>query len=201
MTSPLLRQIPNVITVARVLLVIPTAWCLIEGRYVQALVLMAVAGASDAVDGWVARRFGWITWFGAAVDPLADKILVGVLFITLTVQGALPLWVAGIAIGRDVVILAGAAAYRLMFKHIEFAPTLLSKANTAVQIVVLLLLLLALCDFPVVSSIAASIAQPYGFWLVAALAIVSGADYVITWSRRAVSERRSDGANRSGESS
>lgn len=196
MMSGMLRQVPNIITVVRVLLVIPTAWCLIEGRYVQALVLMAVAGASDAVDGWLARRFDWVTWFGAAVDPLADKILVGVLFITLTVQGALPLWVAGIAIGRDVVILAGAAAYRMMFKHIEFAPTLLSKANTAVQIVVLLLLLLALCNFQVVSPIAGSIAQPYGFWLVAVLAIVSGADYVITWSRRALAERGSQGGHR-----
>ncbi len=195
MTSPLLRQIPNVITVARVLLVIPTAWCLVEGRYVQALILMAVAGASDAVDGWLARRFDWITWFGAAVDPLADKILVGVLFITLTVKGALPLWVAGIAIGRDVVILAGAAAYRLMFKHIEFAPTLLSKANTAVQIVVLLLLLLELCAFPMVSPIAGSIVQPYGFWLVAALAIASGVDYVVTWSRRAMSQQRPNSGN------
>jgi cardiolipin synthase (CMP-forming) len=201
MTSPLLRQIPNVITVARVLLVIPTAWCLIEGRYVQALVLMAVAGASDAVDGWLARRFDWVTWFGAAVDPLADKILVGVLFITLTVEGALPLWVAGIAIGRDVVILTGAAAYRLMFKHIEFAPTLLSKANTLVQIVVLLLLLLALCEFPTVSPIAASVAHPFGFWLVAVLAVLSGADYVVTWGRRAVSQRRSAGADGRGEPS
>ena len=188
--SGMLRQIPNIITVARVLLVIPTAWCLIEGRYVEALVLMAVAGASDAVDGWLARRFDWVTWFGAAVDPLADKILVGVLFITLTVQGALPLWVAGIAIGRDVVILAGAAAYRLM-----------SKANTAVQIVVLLLLLFALCDFPTLSPVAGAIAQPYGFWLVAALAVISGADYVVTWSRRALSERRSVGADRSRERS
>ena len=149
MTSPLLRQIPNVITVARVLLVIPTAWCLVEGRYVRGADTDG-CGRRVRRGGRMAgaRRFDWITWFGAAVDPLADKILVGVLFITLTVQGALPLWVAGIAIGRDVVILAGAAAYRLMFKHIEFAPTLLSKANTAVQIFVLLLLLLELVRLP-----------------------------------------------------
>ena len=168
MTSGLLRQIPNIITVARVLLVIPTAWCLIEGRYVQALVS---DGGRRRVgrSGRLARaalRLGHVG-SGAAVDPLADKILVGVLFITLTVQGALPLWVAGIAIGRDVVILAGAAAYRLMFKHIEFAPTLLSKANTAVQIVVLLLLLPTCADFPMLSPIAGSVTQPYGFWLVA----------------------------------
>src|SRR5262249_17222238 len=116
MTADLLRQIPNVITVVRVLLVIPTTWYLIEAEYQYALVLMAVAGASDAVDGWLARRFGWVTRFGAALDPMADKILVGVLFIALTLQGRLPLWVAGIAIGRDLVIVGGAAAYRILFK-------------------------------------------------------------------------------------
>lgn len=187
MTS-VLRHIPNAITVVRVLLVIPTAWCLIEEQYVEALVLMAVAGASDAVDGWLARRFDWVSWFGAALDPLADKILVGVLFVTLTVKGVLPLWVAGIAIGRDLVILAGATIYRLLFKHIEFTPTLLSKANTAMQIVVLLVLLLSLCGFEYLSAIAGSVADPYGFWLVSALAILSGADYVIRWGRLALTK-------------
>ena len=109
MTATVLRQIPNLITVARVLLVIPTAWCLVVARYEEAVALMAVAGASDAVDGWLARHFNWVSRFGTALDPLADKILVGVLFIVLTVEGALPLWVAGIAIGRDLVILGGAA--------------------------------------------------------------------------------------------
>jgi cardiolipin synthase len=194
MTS-VLRHIPNAITVVRVLLVIPTAWCLIEEQYVEALVLMAVAGASDAVDGWLARRFDWVSWFGAALDPLADKILVGVLFVTLTVKGILPLWVAGIAIGRDLVILAGATVYRLLFKHIEFTPTLLSKANTAMQIVVLLVLLLSLCGFEHLSAIAGSLADPYGFWLVSALAIASGADYVIRWGRLAMT-KYSDGPRR-----
>jgi cardiolipin synthase (CMP-forming) len=198
MTSGLLRQIPNIITVVRVLLVIPTAWCLIEGRYVEALVLMAVAGASDAVDGWLARRFDWISWFGAALDPLADKLLVGVLFITLTVKGVLPMWVAGIAIGRDLVILVGATVYRLLFRHIEFAPTLLSKVNTAVQIVVLLVLLFSLCGFDRLSAIAGRVADPYGFWLVAGLAVVSGADYVITWGRRALSKQRVGGGSERG---
>ena len=191
MSSGLLRQIPNGITVVRVLLVIPTAWWLVQEDYVRALALMAVAGASDALDGWLARRFNWISRFGTALDPLADKILVGVLFIVLTVKGVLPLWVAGIAIGRDLVIVGGAAAYRLLFKQIEFAPTLLSKANTAVQIVVLLLLLLGLCGFEYLSPIARAITDPYGFWVVAGLALASGADYVITWSRRALWQHRS----------
>ena len=189
MTADLLRQIPNVITVVRVLLVIPTTWYLIEAEYLHALVLMTVAGASDAVDGWLARRFDWVTRFGAALDPMADKILVGVLFIALTLQGRLPLWVAGIAIARDVVIVGGATAYRILFKHIEFEPTLLSKANTALQIVMLLLLLLSLCGFEYLSPIAQAINDPYGYWIVSALALASGVDYVVTWGRRAVAER------------
>lgn len=190
MTSKLLRQVPNVITVVRVLLVIPTAWCLLTSRYVEALTLMAVAGASDAVDGWLARRLESVTRFGSALDPLADKILVGVLFIVLTMRDVLPLWVVGIAVGRDLVILAGALAYRMLFKHIEFDPTLVSKANTAAQIVVLLLLLLGLCEFPQLSAIARAMTDPYGFWIVAVLAVVSGVDYVVTWGRRAVLEHR-----------
>jgi cardiolipin synthase len=190
MNSLILRQLPNVITVVRVLLVIPTAFCLLTGRYVEALALMAAAGASDAVDGWLARRLGVVSQFGAALDPLADKILVGVLFIALTVKGVLPLWVAGIAIGRDLVILGGALVYRLMFKHLEFAPTLLSKINTAAQIVVLLLLLLGLCEFEYLSAFARVLTDPYGFWVVVALALASGLDYVVTWGRRAIVEHR-----------
>jgi cardiolipin synthase len=190
MTSVVLHQLPNVITVVRVLLVIPTAWCLLTGLYVEALALMAIAGASDAVDGWLARRLHAVSRFGAAVDPLADKLLVGVLFVALLIRGQLPLWVVGIAVGRDLIILLGALAYRLLFKHIEFAPTPISKINTAAQIVVLLLLLFGLCGFGAPSAVARTVTDPYGFWLVALLAIASGLDYVLTWSRRALAERR-----------
>jgi cardiolipin synthase len=190
MSTALLRQIPNAITVARVLAVAPTAWCLWTGRYVEALVLMAIAGASDAVDGWLARRFDWGSRFGAAVDPLADKLLVGVLFIALTLKGHLPLWVVGIAVGRDFVILSGAATYRILFGSIDFAPTWLSKANTFVQILVCLVILLGLCDLGQLSALARAVADPVGFWLVAAFGLASGVDYVVTWSRRALNEGR-----------
>jgi len=189
MSGRIVRQIPNTITVARVILVAPTAWCLWVGHYPDALILMAIAGASDAVDGWLARRYDWGSRFGAAVDPLADKFLVGTLFVVLTLRGHLPLWVAGIAVGRDLVILSGAGVYRAMFGHLEFQPTLLSKANTFLQIVVLLVILLALCDLPSVSALAAAI-TPAGIWLVAGTGIASGVDYVFTWGRRAVLESR-----------
>ncbi len=179
-------QIPNLITVARIAMVAPVGLLLWYGSVREALILMAVASASDALDGWLARHFGWMSRFGAAMDPVADKLLVGTLFVIFTLKGIIPIWVALIVLGRDVIILGGALAYRLLFETIEFAPTYLSKANTAVQIVLLLLLLIAQCGFDWISGAAALLADPYGFWVLAALGLTSGLDYVITWSLRAV---------------
>ena len=178
-------QIPNVITLMRILLVLPIAWLLWGGRYPEALLLVAVAGLSDAVDGALARQFGWRSEFGALLDPLADKIIAVVLFVVLTMQGQLPLWLAVVVVARDAVILAGAGAYRLLFGKLVMAPTLVSKANTAVQLVVLLLVLFALCSFGAASEIAAALADPLCFYLVALLSVLSGLDYVVTWSLKA----------------
>ena len=185
-----LSQLPNIITIARILLVVPTVWLLLESRYVEALVLMAVAGASDALDGWMARRFGWMSRFGAAMDPVADKLLVAATFIVFTLQEHIPLWVAAIVLGRDAVIMAGAGAYRLFFEPIQFAPTFISKANTAMQIVALLTLLFGLCGFGAVSELARLLVDPWCFYLLAVLGLSSGVDYVITWGRKAWLQRR-----------
>ena len=77
------EQLPNAITVARVLLVLPTAWLLWNAQYPAALVLMTIAGASDAVDGWLARRWRAQSRFGEAFDPLADKLLVAVMVVMI----------------------------------------------------------------------------------------------------------------------
>ncbi len=180
-----LSLLPNAITVLRILLVAPTAWLLFQERYVEALVIMALAGASDALDGWMARRFGWVSRFGAAMDPVADKLLVAATFVVFTLQGHIPLWVAAIVLGRDAVIMAGAGAYRLFFEPIQFAPTLVSKANTAMQIVTVLLLLLGLCGFGRLSELALALADPWSFYLLAVLGLGSGVDYVITWGLKA----------------
>ncbi|NIP13245.1 MAG: CDP-alcohol phosphatidyltransferase family protein [Pseudomonadales bacterium] len=179
-------QIPNIITVVRIALVPPIGALLWYGAVREALVLMAIASASDALDGWLARHFGWISRFGAAMDPVADKLLVGTLFVIFTLKGIIPLWVVLIIIGRDVIIMLGAIAYRVLFEAIEFAPTYLSKANTAMQIVMLLLLLLGQCGFGWISEAALALVDPYCFWFLAALGVTSGLDYVVTWSLRAL---------------
>jgi len=185
MTMLRAAQIPNAITVVRILLVLPTAVLLWREMYVSALVMMSFAGASDALDGWLARRFNWRSSFGAAMDPVADKLLVAVLLIVFTLQGHIPIWVAAIVVGRDAIIMTGAGIYRLLFEPIAFAPTFISKANTAMQIVTLLLLLLSLCDFPFLSVVAAVLVDPYCFYILAVLGIASGLDYVVTWGNRA----------------
>jgi len=187
----LLSGLPNLITVARIVLVFPSAWLLWEAYYVEGLVLMTVAGASDAVDGWLARRLNAVSQFGAALDPVADKLLVASMFVIFALQGHLPLWLAVIVLGRDAIILSGAAVYRVWLGRIEFAPTKLSKANTAMQIATALALLLSLCGFGMLSEVAGLLVDPWGFYLLALLGVTSGFDYVFTWTRRAWREARS----------
>ncbi len=191
-----LSQIPNIITVARIVLVVPTGWLLWETQYIDALILMSIAGASDALDGWLARRFRWTSKFGAAMDPVADKLLVAVLFVVFTIQGHIPLWVAIIVLTRDFVIMAGAGIYRLLFERISFEPTFVSKANTAMQIVMLLMLLLSLCGFGWLSELSGLLVDPYVFYILAVLGMSSGIDYVITWGQRAWKGGRLDRGTR-----
>ncbi len=186
-----LAWLPNAITLARIVLVIPTAYLLWQREYVGALILMTIAGASDALDGWLARRFHWFSRFGAAMDPIADKLLVAVMFVVFTAQDYIPLWLTVIVLGRDVIILAGAIAYRALFGPFEFAPSFVSKANTALQIVTVLMVLFVLCDFGALSAYMAALLEPYCFYLLAGLGLVSGAHYVLTWGAKALRQRAS----------
>jgi cardiolipin synthase len=176
-----LGSLPNVITVVRILLVFPTAWLLWQTRYVEALILMTIAGASDAVDGWLARKLNAVSRVGAMLDPIADKLLVAAMLVMFAVQAHLPLWMVVIVIGRDVIIVGGASSYRLLFGSVEFAPTRISKANTAAQIGVLLAMLLYLCEFGLLSELVGMLLDPYSFYVLALLALASGVDYVATW--------------------
>lgn len=181
--------VPNAITVIRLLLVLPVAVCLWQRDYVTTCVLVALAGASDVVDGWLARRLRSTTPFGAMADPVADKALSLTVFVLLAVQGHLALALVAVVVARDVIIVSGAATFRLLYGPFDYAPTLAGKVSTACQIVLVLVVLARLAA-----------AVPAGHWLlllqhvaafgVVASAVVSGGEYVFIWARKALDQHR-----------
>lgn len=187
--------LPNAITLLRVLLVIPTALMLWRGEYNWALVLMIVAGISDGLDGYLARRYNWFSRFGAIVDPLADKFLVATMLLVFVLQGHFPWWLLLIIILRDLVIVAGGVIYRVLFGPFEMSPTLLSKANTAAQIVVVVMALVALCDFGELSEFCQQAVNPWGIWTLAFLGVASGLHYVGRWGYRTLTQLRARGTS------
>ena len=180
-----LRQLPNTICVVRIALVVPIAITLLEARFVATLWLFALAAFSDGLDGYLAKRFGWTTELGKFLDPLADKLLLVTVFITLAVAGHTPVWLAVIVVARDVVIGAGAAIYSRAFGPLHGRATAISKINTGVQILYVLALVAGLGlgwpPQPVIITLAAA---------VFVTTMVSGIDYVITYSRRAAAVAR-----------
>jgi cardiolipin synthase len=173
------RHLPNLITGFRILMVWPVFWLVSHGEFAVALLLAVIAGVSDAVDGYLAKHFGWESRLGGLLDPLADKLLLLAGFTGLTLIGSLPLWLLALVIGRDVVIVCGAVAYHNLIGPFDAQPSRLSKLTTVVQILFVLAELLRLAWLPQL---------PGHFSLLlftAALTVVSGLHYVIVWSLRA----------------
>ncbi|HOX70251.1 MAG: CDP-alcohol phosphatidyltransferase family protein [Dokdonella sp.] len=173
------RHLPNLITGLRIALVWPVFWLISTGEHAAALVLAAVAGVSDAVDGWLAKRFGWESRLGGLMDPLADKLLLLAGFTALTVIGVLPVWMLALVIGRDVVIVFGAIAYHNLIGSFDAQPTRISKLTTVVQILLVLAELLRLAWMPGLAGLDVLLV------LCAGLTVLSGLHYVLVWSLRA----------------
>lgn len=133
--------IPNIITVFRLLLVGPILVSLLMGNYKLAFFLFLFAGLTDAVDGYLARRFQWISRWGAMVDPLADKLLMVSSYLALTYLNILPVWLLAIVLTRDVVIVTGGICYHFLIGQYDFKPSLISKANTFFQIILVIVVL------------------------------------------------------------
>lgn len=138
----MLRHLPNAICLLRIALTVPTVQAIASAEYVDALTLFAIAALSDGIDGYLAKRFGWTSNLGRILDPLADKILLVAAFVACTWAGLVPVWLAATAIARDVMLVGGAIIFRLWFGPIEGHPTLVSKANTTLQIIVVVVALL-----------------------------------------------------------
>jgi cardiolipin synthase len=175
-----MRHIPNIICLFRIALIVPLLQAMLAGEQLHILALFSLASVSDALDGYLAKRFNWTSELGRFLDPLADKLLLVSVFVTAAWLDIAPWWVAAVAVARDLVIAGGALIYRLWFGPLRGRPTIISKINTGMQIVYLLAVILA-----------SAIGLPPREML-AALAVVmvlttlaSGADYVVRFMRRA----------------
>lgn len=177
----MLRQIPNIISILRIFLVVPIVWTLINEKYELGLMLFAIAGISDAIDGFLAKTFHWQTRLGGFLDPLADKLLLVCSFLAIGWLGLVPWWLVALVILRDLVIVAGAVAYHFRVGRFDAEPTLISKTNTALQI---LLVVLAVLDQSLLLSLPAWVIT-LGVALVALTTLLSGFNYVVEWTRRA----------------
>lgn len=129
-----LSFIPNLITIIRILLLIPLSYLLIQQDYTTALILFIVAGASDALDGFLAKKFSWVSRFGAILDPLADKALLVFTMAILTYNGVISWLLLSVVFARDISIVLGGYYYHYRLGPFDMQPSYLSKFNTFTQI-------------------------------------------------------------------
>ncbi len=174
--SATLLTLPNVISFARLCAVPLACWLVIGGWFASAFGLFVCAGASDAVDGWLARRNGGGNSVGAVLDAVADKALLVTMYVTLAAASEIPDWLAILVVFRDLIIVGGVVVMGLLGLPVTIRPLFVSKVNTVLQIV-LVALTLFVAGFAV-SAPAAEAARLALTWAVAASTLASGAAYV-----------------------
>ena len=175
-----MHHLPNIICLARMALIWPIVVTLNAGQAGVALGLFVAAAVSDGVDGYLAKRFNWVSELGKILDPLADKLLLVTVFVASTWLGLIPWWLTAAVVARDVLIGLGALTFRVWFGPLRGRPTLLSKVNTGAQLAYVMLVLLQ----------AAAAVPPHELidaWGLITLAttVMSGLHYVLTFARRA----------------
>jgi cardiolipin synthase len=171
-------SIPNLITLGRILLVPVVVWAIASGTMWLAFLLFLVAGVSDAVDGFLAKRFRMTTELGSYLDPLADKALIVSIYVTLGVNGLLPAWLVILVVSRDILIVGGVMLSWLLGSPVAMKPLLVSKLNTVAQIVFACVVLGSLgfhYEVPVLRLVLMG--------LVAILTLLSIAAYLAEWIR------------------
>src|ERR1700743_1406689 len=138
------NSIPNIKTLGRILLVPIIIWAIASDQMALAFAVFVVAGVSDAVDGFLAKRFGMTSELGALLDPLADKALLVSIFIALGIWGAWPRWIVILVVSRDIMIVTAVIVSWLFDKPVEMKPLMVSKLNTAAQVALAALVLASL---------------------------------------------------------
>ncbi len=179
------KHLPNLLSILRIILTVPIVIALIKGQFLLTLALFAISAITDGLDGFIAKRFNCQTWLGTLLDPLADKILLVSVFLTLFYLGLVPVWLAGIIIARDVILIAGMVGYcyEVGMAHAgKIKPSNLSKVNTFLQITLVLIVVIAqlysfLADWIIIVSI-----------IVATSTLLSGVDYAWAWGKHAMNK-------------
>ena len=177
------KFIPNIITILRLLAIPPAILFMWNDQFSVALFIFAIAGVSDGVDGYLARRFHWESPWGAAMDPIADKALLVSTAAMLTYKDLLPGWLFILMLGRDATLLGGSFLYRIKFGPFDVQPSMLGKISTFIQILLLLSLMIH------VAYGILTLSQLDVLILLCTLAtLVSGLHYLWVWIRKALNE-------------
>jgi cardiolipin synthase len=129
-----IANIPNIITLGRIILVPIVVWAIASNQMEIAFAVFIVAGVSDAVDGFLAKRFNMTSDLGALLDPLADKALLVSIYIALGIWGAIPRWIVILVVSRDIMIVSAVIVSWLFGKPVQMKPLMVSKLNTAAQV-------------------------------------------------------------------
>lgn len=170
---------PNFISLGRLLTVPLIIWLLLTDRMMIAFITFVIAGLSDILDGLLARALKVKSTVGAFLDPLADKVLLMGVFITLGFKHLIPLWLVIVVTFRDALIIGGVILFILLNKKISIHPVFISKINTLLQILLVTITIAQEC-FPInFSSVVYNLV-----FLTAATTVFSGAQYVILWIRK-----------------
>lgn len=169
-------NIPNTLTLARIVLVPLVVWLIIMHDNLAAFLLFLTAGLSDAADGYLAKRYGWRTELGAYLDPIADKALLVSIYVTLGFAGHLPAWLVIAVVSRDILIVGAVLLAWMLSRPMSLHPILVSKANTFSQIVLAGLVLAELG-----LGLGLEELVTICIWITGALTILSAAVYFWTW--------------------
>ncbi|MBK1641257.1 CDP-alcohol phosphatidyltransferase [Chromatium okenii] len=175
-----LKDLPNIISVLRLIAVLPVVYLLFVDEFGWALVLFAAAGASDGLDGFLAKHYGWQSRLGGILDPLADKTLLVCCFLVLGTRDLIPIWLVLAVICRDLIIVGGAVLYHYQIEILEATPILTSKLNTLMQIVLVVAVIMNAGPVPLPASVLTAL-----IWLNLTTVMISGVQYVWIWGRKA----------------
>ena len=173
-------NLPNMISLARLFATPVMVWLMLTGEMTIAFWLFLAASISDAVDGFIAKRFDRETMLGGYLDPLADKALLVSVYITLGVLDHLALWLVILVVFRDILIIGGALLLWLLARSFTIQPLMISKVNTVAQIVLAAVVLGDLGLDLVTDGLVQAL-----IYAVAATTLASGATYLVEWTRRA----------------